>query len=539
MRFRQSLSTIHILTIAITAFVVMAAVGAYDLIQSVHSQRERYTALREQTIDTIESGLAQAVWHIDHDATLKILRGALQFDYIRRVEVVDPSGRIFAAIQSNDHSSKNWLGRFLFEDIEVSERPLHMTVQRRRGEQNEYLGDLRLYLDVGFAGQSFRGYVLSNMSKQAVVLVLLAALATAVTHRVLTRPLRRLARDVEGIDPATPTTRFLEADPFHRQNEIGTLVNRFNDLLSRVQESQALREEVIRQQYNRQFLVELNERLENKITERTRELEREKSHAEVASRSKSIFLANMSHELRTPLNGVIGYAEVIKDEVMGPIRPKVYRTYGEHIHTSGQHMLELIEEVLSLSETEFGQAALEEAEFDIRDEIDRTVTNIRPRASNRGIKLVAQMPRRRVWLRADPRRFRQMLLNLISNAIKYTAPGGHVEVFVRVEPGGGVAVAVEDNGQGIEPERVREVVKPFHNTQDPTHSRDGGLGLGLPLTKRIMEAHGGSLELRSTLGKGTLALLLFPSWRRCEPCEAAGSGGQQNTSREGDATHEA
>ena len=513
MSLRQSLSAMHAGIVALTALCVMALVGAFDLVQSVQEQRDRYAGLREQTVDTVEDALAQAVWHFDRAATMEILRGALTFAYIEQVKVINPDGSVYATAKADNAPTSHWLGDLLFSDVAKNARPLVLQVQGRRGADVKQIGTVEVNLDLGYVGRNFQGYVLRTVAEQAVVVLILALLVTLFVRRALTRPLNQLSRQVSNLHPGEANQGYLEVPDLHRDNEIGKVVTSFNDLLDRVRDAQRLREEVIRKEYSRQFLSQVKERLEQEIAERTQELREEKRHAELASRSKSIFLANMSHELRTPLNGVIGYAEMVKEEVMGPVQPPIYKNYIENIHSSGQHMLTLIEEVLSLSETEFGTIQIDDQALDTHEVARSAADTLQPLAQNRGITLNVVPPAESVTLTADPSKLRQMLLNLMSNAIKYTDSGGEVRVQQVRNPGGEVRLSVTDTGQGIDSEHIEDVLEPFNRGSNPLLNEGGGLGLGLPLTKRIMEAHGGTLELHSERGQGTTAVLRFPAER--------------------------
>jgi len=513
MTLRQSLSAMHAGIVALAALCVMALVGAFDLVQSVQEQRERYADLREQTVDTIEDALAQAVWHFDRAATMEILRGALTFAYIERIKVINPDGSVYATAKTDTAPTSHWLGDLLFADVASNTRPLVLQVEGRRGTDVKEIGKVQVTLDLGYVGRNFQGYVLRTVAEQATVVLILAVLVTVFARRALTRPLNQLSQQVSNLHPGEANQGYLEVPRLHRDNEIGKVVTSFNDLLDRVRDAQRLREEVIRKEYSRQFLSQVKERLEQEIAERTQELREEKRHAELASRSKSIFLANMSHELRTPLNGVIGYAEMIKEEVMGPIQPPIYKNYIENIHSSGKHMLTLIEEVLSLSETEFGTIQIDDQALDTSDVVQSAAETLQPLAQNRGITLTLVPPSEPVTITADASKLRQMLLNLMSNAIKYTESGGEVTVTQVRHGNGEVCLSVTDTGQGIDSDQIEEVLEPFNRGGNPLLNEGGGLGLGLPLTKRIMEAHGGTLELHSESGQGTTAILRFPATR--------------------------
>jgi len=248
--------------------------------------------------------------------------------------------------------------------------------------------------------------------------------------------------------------------------------------------------------------------------ERAAAAEREaRARAEAANRSKSEFLANMSHELRTPLNAIIGFSEMMKDGVMGPLQNEVYEGYSEDIHRSARHLLDVINDVLDLSKIEFGKADLQEEDFDLDEAIRASIRLIYERAQRGQLtvdyKPGAAPPR----LRADGRRIRQVLINLLSNAVKFTPPGGRVAVHVINAEGGGVVVAVVDTGIGIKAADMEKVMAPFGQADTGLDRKYEGTGLGLPLSNAFAEMHDGRLFLESTPGAGTAACLFLPSSR--------------------------
>ena len=242
-------------------------------------------------------------------------------------------------------------------------------------------------------------------------------------------------------------------------------------------------------------------------------LYRAKEEAEAASRGKSGFLATMSHELRTPLNAIIGFSEMMMREVLGPLVNEQYRAYIGNIHDSGTHLLRIINDILDISKAEAGKLDLFEDVFDLRETIQSVRQLVSARITEGGLSEAVNLPSSFPLLRADERKTKQVLLNLVANAIKFSKPGGRIEITGQFDPINGVQVMVSDSGIGIAAADLARVLEPFEQV-DSTFSRSHqGTGLGLPLVKAIMELHGGNLELHSELGVGTRARVIFPPGR--------------------------
>jgi signal transduction histidine kinase len=248
-------------------------------------------------------------------------------------------------------------------------------------------------------------------------------------------------------------------------------------------------------------------------------LEREaaREQAEAANQAKSSFLAAMSHELRTPLNAIIGFSEMMLREVMGALGNEQYRSYVGDIHASGAHLLQIINDILDLSKAEAGKLTIEEEVFDVRDPIRAVTQLISVRLNQAGLTLAVEIPPDLPLLHADERKTMQMVLNLATNAIKFSSENGEIAITCRADPARGLTITVADSGIGIPEEDLGRVLEAFEQVDNSLSRRHQGTGLGLPLVKAMMELHGGVLELKSTLGVGTEATIVFPPERLRQP----------------------
>jgi signal transduction histidine kinase len=237
------------------------------------------------------------------------------------------------------------------------------------------------------------------------------------------------------------------------------------------------------------------------------ELRRLYGELETASRHKSEFLANMSHELRTPLNAIIGFSQVLRQRLFGEINAK-QEEYLDDILSSGNHLLDLINDVLDLSKVEAGQVELEVAPFSLREALERGVVMVREPATKHGVRLSLELASGIDLVNGDERRLRQVIFNLLSNAVKFTPAGGSVVVASsRVD--GEVQVSVSDSGPGIAPEDQERIFEEFQQTELGAQQREG-TGLGLALSRRLVELHGGRIWVESAPGHGSRFVFTLP-----------------------------
>ncbi|MGH6948730.1 MAG: ATP-binding protein [Kiloniellales bacterium] len=252
---------------------------------------------------------------------------------------------------------------------------------------------------------------------------------------------------------------------------------------------------------------------EIKLTALTENLRMAHDHAQSANRAKSEFLATMSHELRTPLNAIIGFSEIMCCETLGPMGNSQYGEYAKDINESGQHLLALINDILDLSKVESGLDELNEESIDLGKLVPSVVRLIHQRAQKESVTLRLDIPNELPALRADQRKVKQVLVNLMSNAVKFTNAGGEVVLKVRADSAQGYRFQVIDTGIGIAPEDIAKAMAQFGQVHSGLTREYEGTGLGLPLAKSLVELHGGTLRLESELGVGTTVTVSFPADR--------------------------
>ena len=278
-----------------------------------------------------------------------------------------------------------------------------------------------------------------------------------------------------------------------------------------------IEETYIRKAYSSQKIIETKNSLLNVLLQ--------ESHK--ANRSKNEFLATMSHELRTPLNAVIGFSDILKKQMFGPLGNDKYTDYVNDIHKSGSHLLSIINDILDLAKAESGKLQLDEREVEVNDIVERCIRMCLGPAQSGKVKVIPPENSKAIYVRADERLLFQLVLNLVSNAVKFTREGGEVRFELTASQDEGVIVKVIDTGIGIAPEDIGRVLRPFEQVEGSLARRHGGTGLGLPYAERLAQLHGGKLTIESVLGRGTAATIWLPRERfigfgNVVPLKAAG-----------------
>jgi PAS domain S-box-containing protein len=249
------------------------------------------------------------------------------------------------------------------------------------------------------------------------------------------------------------------------------------------------------------------------VSERKRseaELRAAKEAAEAADRAKTEFLATMSHELRTPLNAVIGFAEAIEKEILGPSGVPAYQTYAGDIRLSGQHLLALINDILDFVKAEHGSLQLQRQEVELSGLVTAVLRLLEPQAQSAGVILESAVHDRLIIRQGDERRLRQILINLLGNAIKFTRDGGRIDIDVSLGAEEQAVIVIRDTGIGMSEHELARIGKPFYQADSSLARRREGTGLGLAICDRLVRLHGGTLTFASEVGKGSTATMLLP-----------------------------
>ncbi|GAF26075.1 signal transduction histidine kinase [Moorella thermoacetica Y72] len=355
-----------------------------------------------------------------------------------------------------------------------------------------------------------------------ICLILVLFIASFVVKK-FTLPLVALDRVVKKICEAkTITARHINYLNHITKNtslgirEIVDLRDRFSQMaVSLYQKSQENKNYLEKIKKDRQELQQLsielhkaNVALEKKVEEQTKELRQLVVKLKELNNLKSQFLANISHELRTPLNSIIGFSEMLYDELYGKLN-HVQKEYVEIVLTSARHLLEIITDILDLSRIEQGKIIIYKQEVNIPELILSVETIIRPQADSKNLTLETHLPKELPKIYVDPTRIKQVLYNLLSNAVKFTPFKGTITISVDYNDHE-LAIKVKDTGIGIKPEDLKHVFEEFYQAESPYEKKFEGVGLGLPLCKRLIELHNGRIDIQSQIGKGTTVTVYLP-----------------------------
>jgi signal transduction histidine kinase/DNA-binding response OmpR family regulator len=483
------------LLLACTAFI------AYDMV----TFRETMVRNLSTQAQIIGSNTASALLFNDPQSAENTLSALKAAHNILSAGIYTPDGRLFASYSRSAAGQISGLPSIPSGQTEIHWlKNEEIVLVRSMVFEGKPTGTVYIRSDVEELNRRLKRYV----GIAAIVLsacLMAALLISSIFRRAVADPIVRLAEVARVV--SRDKNYSVRATPTRSPGELAILIDAFNEMLAQIQQTESA-------------LRKAHDGLEQRVQERTAEVEAAKKEVEEFSRSilrakeevergskfKDQFLSTMSHELRTPLNAVLGFSDLLADERYGPLNERQQR-YVSHIHTGGKHLLSLISDILDLSKIEAGRMELAIESLRVETVFGEVLSAMRPLADKKSQEMSMSVEAG-LAVRADSTRFKQVLMNLLGNAIKFTPNGGHIEVAARLNKDR-VRVEVRDNGPGIPPEEQKRIFEAFYRLRE-SGKKTEGTGLGLAITHRLVELHGGELGLESQIGQGSCFHFCLP-----------------------------
>jgi signal transduction histidine kinase len=502
--FRSKQRFVILLASSIVLITSLLSSFVYNYYSFNRESRERLRALA----DIISSDIGASLAFGDENSIKKSLTALRADSAIKQIFILNEQYRICGYyhhkidvvpddLLQRFRTIRSEAGETIFDLSPVVERPVIM--------DGTHLGSILIEQDERIIIEK----IITSAAISAVIFLCTLVFSYLLAdrfQRVITEPVTAMVTTMQDVSSTKDYSKRLSASGTDEMDQLALNFNemlseielRDKDLLVRQNQLHQLAEELTRLNVQHHQIVESNRRLEE------------------ISQSKSDFLANMSHELRTPLNAVVGFSEVLQDQLFGPINQK-QQEYIHNILTSGRHLLSLISDILDLSKVESGKMELELSDFSLRETVDASLMMLKEKALKGGMSLGADFaPQADVQIFADQRKLKQILFNLLSNAVKFTQKDGSVKVST-LRYGDVIEITVADTGIGIKEEDIPKLFQAFTQLESVYTKQYEGTGLGLALTRQLVELHGGRIWVESTFGEGSRFSFTIPMLRRQDP----------------------
>ncbi|WP_321394122.1 sensor histidine kinase [Emcibacter sp.] len=457
-------------------------------------------------LQVAEKPAARAVYIIDQALAGHLLEGLFAYEFVQEATITDDLGQILATrSRPIGSSSTQWLTRRISDVYQVYSKDLKVAGDVTVGSGRIVI---RINRDVALAGFYDRAVmVFFTGIVRNMLLVFLLYLAY---YFVITKPLNIFVRKISSIDPENPGENPVEIPKSHENDELGWLARTFNGFSnSIVSQFRRLKKTQDELSFARDELIKELE-AHKETAEHLMEM---RLQADNANRAKSAFLANMSHELRTPLNAIIGFASLMSSEAKGPIGNKDYLGYLHDIEEAGTKLTDLLGQLLDLSRIESGEMELKESIFPLNELIESSLLIFQSDFEDRKLILTKEIDANLGEINADRRRLRQVLMNLISNAIKFSHEGGEIILSAKIDKDGSALISLRDFGIGISEEIIPQMLEPFVQAEIKYNKSFQGAGLGLSLSSLLVKLHGGKVWIESEEGNGTSVYVRLPEKR--------------------------
>ncbi len=488
---------------------VAVALSTVFFVGYFYSVSERTLITEKRTIaQVIASNTTAAVVFKDEEAAQEMLSSVRASSDILAARILDADGEVFASVGSPALSDVP-LPESVSSPETVRDLADQLVVSVPISLDGENLGQFQLLASKKQLVDS-RNVALGVAATILVFATLISFLLSTVVQRTMLRPVMHLTKVMQRVrdqDNYRVRARQLSDD------ELGQLALGFNDMLSKIENQHTELENY--QSHLENLVDERTSQLQDAVTdleETNSQLSVAVLQAETANRAKSDFLANMSHELRTPLNGIIGFSEMMKDELLGPIQNSKYHEYTHDIHSAARHLISVIGDILDMSKIESGHAELVAEPIGLSEVIGQAVGMSKIEAEIRGLTFEVNLEETAdVAILVDRTKYQQVLVNLISNAVKYSHDGGRIEVIARIDDG--LDVSIRDFGIGIPPDMIAGLFERFVQVENVYARRFQGTGLGLALSKGLIELHQGEIRIDSEVDSGTKVTVTLPRER--------------------------